>query len=115
MLIKKLLQLFAEKFLISKKGYIQTSNQPDLSRAVSYDNDFTAPEDGYVRASIKCTEIPLSCYFQEGASTFFEIGCTNLGWNTTAYFKVSKGMHIVIRPHNETRGEVVNRVFYPLK
>lgn len=114
MLIKKLLQLFAEKFLVSKKGYIQTANQPDVSRAVSYNNDFTAPEDGYVRASIKCTEIPLSCYFQGGLNTFFEIGCTNLGWNTT-YFKVSKGMHIVIRPHNEAKGEVVNRVFYPLK
>nr|DAL03643.1 MAG TPA: hypothetical protein [Caudoviricetes sp.] len=123
-MLKQLIQLFAEKFLVSKKEWlfknsfsfkgtpITVADQRPGTAPITY----TAPSNGLLRVRYQTSEgnnSPLSCYcFSYGGdATRWELPAIN-GWSTQYSLYVSKGEVIKLDTNNQTAG-ITGVWFYP--
>lgn len=124
MSLKALVQLFAEKFLQSKKEWLFKNSFSFKGNAITVADQrpgtapitYTAPSNGLLRVRYQTSEgnsSPLSCYCYSygGDATRWELPATN-GWSTQNSLYVSKGEVIKLDTNGHTAG-ITGVWFYP--
>lgn len=123
-MLKSLVQLFAEKFLVSKKEWlfknsfsfketpITVADQRPGTAPITY----TAPSNGLLRVRYQTNtgiQSPLSCYCYcgDGVATRWEIPAVS-GWSVQNSLYLSKGETVKLDTNGHTEG-ITGVWFYP--
>ena len=121
-MLKQLVQLFAEKFLTSKKEWLFKNSFSFDGRAITVADQrpctapitYTAPSNGLLRVRYQTSEedvSPLSCYCYRGNATRWELPAVN-GWSNQNSLYVSKGEVIKLDTNGHKAG-ITGVWFYP--
>ena len=123
-MLKQLVQLFAEKFLVSKKEWLFKNSFSFKGNAITVVDQrpgtapimYTAPSNGLLSVRYQTSEgdfSPLACYcFSYGGDAIrWELSANN-GWSTKNSLYVSKGEVIKLDTNNQTKG-ITGVWFYP--